>query len=135
MDIDAANKELDKYEEKYLESNETIKSLIASTNTSYKEINLEGTSIRIRRHMPKKTRSQALKTGKKLENANEDNIEEAEKGLYPIVASMCVDEPFSRSETWEYIDKKTGCIQEVLLKILAEVNQTDESIKSFRRKQ
>jgi hypothetical protein len=134
MDIETANKELDQYEEKVLESNEVIKNLISSTNNAYKTFELGGTSIRIRQHMPKKIRSQALKTGKKLENANEETIEEAEKGLYPIVAAMCVDEPFSKATTWKYIDEKTGCIQEVLLKILAEVNQTDESIKSFRRK-
>jgi hypothetical protein len=135
MDVESQNKELDAYEEKYLENNESIKKLISSTNTSYKEINIEGTSIRIRRHMPKKIRSQALKTGHKLERATEDNIDEAEQGLYPIVAAMCVDEPFSKAETWKYIDEKTGCIQEVLMKILAEVQQTDESIKSFRRRQ
>ena len=134
MDIEKENVALDKYEEKYLESNERIKELISSTNSSFKEIKVGNESIRIRRHMPKKTRSLALKVGKRLEVATENTIEEVEQGLYPIVASMCVDEPFSREETWKYIDEKTGCIQEVIFLILEEVNKSDESVKNFRRK-
>ena len=134
MDIETENAALDKYEEKYLESNERIKELISSTNSSFKEIKVGNESIRIRRHMPKKTRSLALKVGKRLEVATENTIEEVEQGLYPIVASMCVDEPFSREETWKYIDEKTGCIQEVIFSILEEVNKSDESVKNFRRK-
>lgn len=134
MDEDKAMRELDEMEFKDLEDDENIKSLIASTNKVFKTIHIGEADIRIKQYMPKKVRAEALKAGRALEVATEENLSEAENKLYPVVASMCIDKPFSKPETWKYIDEKTGCIQDVILKIIAEVNKTDGDVKSFRRK-
>lgn len=134
MDVEAENKKLDTYEEKYLESHEKIKELIASSNSSYKEIKIGDSSIRIKSRMPKSVRLLSVKIGKQLENADENTFQEVEEKLYGLVASMCIDEPYTHRETWAYIDDKTGGIQEALLLILSEVNKVDVDLKSFRGK-
>jgi len=135
MDVEKENDALDNYEVKHIEENENIKELISSINATHKEIVAGSKSIRIRRHMPKKIRTTALKVAKELERADENTFEGVEEKLYPIVAAMCIDEPFTSAATWRHIDEKTGCIQDVLLMIISEVSATEDKIKSFRGKQ
>jgi len=135
MDIEAENKALDLVEEKYIVDNDKVKELIVSTNTSYKEISIGTVTLRIKSYMPKKTRKDALRVGRELEGANEDTISAIEEKLYPIIASMCVDGPFTDALTWKHIDEQTGCVQAVLFEMINEVMKTDEKVKSFRRKQ
>jgi len=130
LDVETANKELDNFEVNLLDKNEKIKELIASANHAFSTISLEGVDLRIKKYMPKKIRHRMLKLAKKYEDV--ERIDEAEDELYALVASMCIDDPFNKKESWLYLDNETGCIQEVVIKIANEVSKTDKDIKSFR---
>jgi len=113
MDVDQSNKELDEFEIRALENNEMVKSLITSTNNTFREIKVGGSSVRIKQYMPKKVRTQTLKIGRTLEHSDGKDIEGVEETIYPIVAGMCVDEPFTKESTWRYIDE----IEDVFLTV------------------
>ena len=132
MDVEQGHKELDNYEEKVIESNEAVKRLIVSVNSNHKEITIGTEKICIRPYMPKKIRAAAVKVGRQLQEATEETLPLIEEGIYPIVAAMCVDAPFTDEKVWVAVDSETGCIQDVLMRIIEEVNKVDESVKSFR---
>ncbi len=134
MDEAKVDKEFDDMEMQELLSNENIKSVISSANKTYRTIKLGDTDINIKQYMPKKVRHTLIQISHNLESATEGDLESIEAEMYPLVASMCVDNPFTKASTWKYLDNETGCIQDVLIKIANEVSKTDSDIKSFRRK-
>jgi hypothetical protein len=133
MDVNEEFKKLDAVEVKLMEENEEVKSLLNSINTSCKNIKMGEVNIRIKAFMPKKLRSAFMKVGgevSKIEGI--EGLDAVEREFYPLVAQMCVDAPFNNAKTWQFIDERQGCITEVVMKIIAEVNSTDVKIKSFR---
>jgi hypothetical protein len=133
MDEDAAFNELEQTEVKFIEKNEEVKKLISNQSSLHKEIVVGNTTIKIRAFMPRATRIRIMKAGNDQKKVKtEEDLVKIEKRLYPIVASMCLDDPFNKAKTWEYIDEKIGCIQDVILKIVSAVHKVDEDIKSFR---
>lgn len=133
MDADSEFKKLDDFEIKKYEENEEIKTLLSSARKSYKFIDVGGRKIKIRAYMQKATRKKLIKVGKAY-NKTEDveDIDIIEAMFYPIVAEMCIDPPFNDPKAWQYIDEQEGCIEDVVSKILAAVNETEGGIKSFR---
>jgi hypothetical protein len=133
FDEDEAFKELEKREVKTIEENESIKRLLSSSSTVFKEIKIGDQSIRVKAFMPRAVRMRLLKTGNALKNAkSDDQILKIESQIYPIIAAMCIDPPFNNAKTWVYLDEKIGCAQNVLIEILGEVTVTDKSIEKFR---
>lgn len=133
MDAEEEFKKLDAAEIKALEENEELKSLITSVKTLSKSIRLGNKDIRIKAYMRKQLRTKFIKVSKKLgEIEGVEEVESIERLFYPLVAAMCLDPPFNEAKTWQYIDEQEGCIQDVTMKIIAEVNNTDVKIKSFR---
>ena len=136
MNEDAAFEELEQLEIDGFESNEDIKKLLEDQSSLFKTIKLGKTTIRIRAYMPRNIRLKLLKLGSDSKKAKtEEDMIKVEKRLYPLVAGMCLDKPYSEPKTWLYVDNKLGCIQEVVLKIVSEVNKVDEELKTFRRVQ
>ena len=135
MDVNEEFKKLDAVEVKLMEENEEVKSLLNSISTSCKNITIGEANIRIKAFMPKRLRSAFMKVGGEISNIEGiEGLEEVEQKFYPLVAQMCVDAPFNDAKSWQFIDERQGCIQEVVMKIIAEVNSTDVKIKSFRGK-
>jgi hypothetical protein len=133
MDEDAEFKKLEEAEVKTLEDNEELKSLLNSVKTSSKTIRLGNKDIRIRAYMKKNIRIRFVKISKLLGDIEDvEEVEKIEQQFYPLVAAMCLDSPYNESKTWQFIDDKEGCIQDVTMKIIAEVNSTDVKIKTFR---
>lgn len=133
MDEDAEFKKLEEVEVKTLEDNEELKSLLNSVKIASKTIRLGNKDIRIRAYMKKNVRMRFIKISKQLGDIeNVETVEKIEQQFYPLVAAMCLDPPYNESKTWQFIDDKEGCIQDVTMKIIAEVNSTDVKIKSFR---
>jgi hypothetical protein len=133
LDEDTAFEELEQFEIKKLESNEEIRKLISDQSSLYKTIEIGETKIRIKAYMPRNIRLKLLKIGGDTKRAKtEEEVIKAEKRLYPLIAGMCLDDPFNKQKTWLYLDTKLGCIQDVVLKIISEVNKVDEKLKSFR---
>jgi hypothetical protein len=133
MDVNAENNSLDEAEVKVLEQNEELKSLLTSVKSTYKTIKLGTKDIRIKAYMPKKVRLDIIKATKELGNVEDaEDVDKTERKFYPLVAAMCIDAPYSDEKTWQFIDERESCIQDVTMKIIAEVNTTDVKIKSFR---
>jgi hypothetical protein len=133
MDVDEEFKKLDEAEVKTLEENEELRSLLSSVKSSSKSIRLGNKDIRIKAYMKKQLRSKFIKVSRKLgEIDGVEDVEAIEQQFYPLVAAMCIDAPYNNSKTWQYIDDQEGCIQDVTMRIIAEVNNTDVKIKSFR---
>lgn len=135
MDEDEAFGELEQVEIKEIESHEEVKKLISNQSSLNKQIVVGGIPIKIKAYMPRTVRIKIMKAGNDLKKCkNEEDISKIERRLYPIIASMCIDDPFDKAKTWAYVDEKTGCIQDVIYKIVSEVHKLDEDVKSFRGK-
>jgi hypothetical protein len=133
MDVEEEFKKLDDVEIKAFESNEEIKQLISGMRTTFRKIKLGGKEIRIKPYMPKQVRKRFLRVSKDLTDVQDvEGVEEIERRFYPLVAAMCVDAPYNESKTWQYLDEAEGCIQDVTMKIMAEINKADSDVKSFR---
>jgi hypothetical protein len=133
MDIDSEFKKLDDEEIKLFKENEEIKSLLSSVKSISKSIRLGNKDIRIKAYMKKQLRAKFIKVSKQLgEIDGLDDVGIIEQQFYPLVAAMCLDAPYNDPKTWQYIDEQEGCIQDVTMKIITEVNTTDVKIKSFR---
>ena len=133
LDVEAEFKNLDEVEIKTFENNEELKQLLSTMRTTYKKILLTGKIIRIKSYMPKPVRKRFLRVSKDLGDVVDiDGVEAIERRYYPLVAAMCVDAPYTDPKTWQYLDEQEGIIQDVTMKILAEVNKTDAEIKAFR---
>ena len=136
MDLDEEYEKLDALEVKILEQNEEVKKIISTQNSASKTITFGGVEIKIRAYMPRAVRLKIMKAGNDLKSVKtEKELRAIEKRLYPIISEMCMEKPYTDPKTWHVIDVKTSAIQEVLFKIVSEVTQTDEAIKSFRNKQ
>jgi hypothetical protein len=135
MDEDEAFNELEQVEIKEIESHDEIKKLISNQSSLYKQIEVAKVQIKIKAYMPRSVRLKIMKAGNDLKKCKtEEDISKIERRLYPIIAAMCIDEPFNKASTWNYIDEKTGCIQDVIFRIVSEVHKLDEDVKSFRGK-
>jgi hypothetical protein len=124
---------IDKQEAKLLAANEDVKKLIASANKIHKVIRIGDINVRIRAFMPRGVRLKVLKAGTILKKVKTDeDVLNADKLVYPIIAEMCLDFPYNKAKTWEDVDEKTGVAQKVLLDIMEVVNSTEKSIETFR---
>lgn len=60
------------------------------------------------------------------------DIEEADAEIYDIMALICLDEPYTKPAAWEYIDKETGAVPDILKQMIEKITGTETSARRFR---
>jgi hypothetical protein len=127
MDPAELNQMLTEERKKILEGDEVVRKLILSSKERYKVVKIGETDVRIRPTIPRDVRREIEKITKE-----DSSVEESEVLMYELISKMCLDDPFDKPSTWEYIDDQTGQVMEFLASIYKEALSTESQIKSFR---
>ena len=127
MELEALNQKLTEERKKILEEDEKIRKMITSSKERYKVVNIGETEVRIKPTIPRDVRREIERITK-----SDSSVEESENLMYELIAKMCLDDPFNKADTWEYIDNETGQCMEFLASIYKEALSTEAQIKNFR---
>ena len=128
MELQEISQKLTEERAKMLEADERVRKMILSSKERYKIVKIGETDVRIRPTIPRDVRRQIEKITK-----SDSSVEESEVLMYSLIARMCLDDPFDKSDTWEYIDNETGQAMEFLAMIYKEALSTESEIRDFRR--
>lgn len=120
-------KKFDEMIEKEAESNSEIRALLTTFKTVPREIEVFGAKLKVLPTIPRKLRKEIAK----FESISDD-MEATEQHMYTILSKVCTEAPFNKSETWEYLDEKTGMVPELMRVIFNEAYEVEKKIKKFR---
>jgi hypothetical protein len=127
MALEAEDKRLTEVRKQILEQDETIRKMVLSAKDRYKIVKIGETEIRIRPTIPRDVRKEIEKITK-----SDSGVEESEHLMYDLISKMCLDDPFDKADTWEYIDNETGSVMSFLADVYRTALDTEAAIKSFR---
>lgn len=109
------------------EESEKIKNLLTQVETKeYNVLVIGDLKIKILPSLPKKLRKKVMDMSKI------DDPDAQDEEAYNIIASMCVESPYNRSELWKALDEEYGLAIPVLDRIYKESVNTEASIRNFR---
>ena len=128
MDIQELNQKLTAERQKLLEQDENVRKMILSSKERYKIVRIGETDVRIRPTIPRDVRRQI-----EVITKSDSSVEESEVLMYSLIARMCLDDPFDKADTWEFIDNSTGEAMNFLSLIYKEALNTESEIRNFRR--
>lgn len=111
-----------------IKGNPTIKALITNSKGKFKTFKVNDVEVKILYSIPRTLRHEI----ESYQGKDQIPIGETESIVYSLIAKMCIEDPFNKPETWEYIDNETGMALNILSDIFAEVSKTENQIKSFR---
>jgi Flp pilus assembly secretin CpaC len=132
---DEAYQELEEREVKQFEEHEEIRQILSASKKIHKTIKVQGVDVQIRAFMPRSVRLKLLKLGNALKAAKTaEEAQKAESAVYPILAEMCIEDPYNTAKLWVFLDKEIGCAQQAVIDIMEAVNSTDKQIEDFRGK-
>jgi len=128
MDVQELNQKLTAERQKLLEQDENVRKMILSSKERYKIVRIGETDVRIRPTIPRDVRRQI-----EVITKSDSSVEESEVLMYSLIARMCLDDPFDKADTWEFIDNSTGEAMSFLSEIYKEALNTESEIRNFRR--
>lgn len=128
MELQELSQKLTEERQKMLEADERVRKMILSSKERYKIVTIGETDVRIRPTIPRDVRRQIEKITK-----SDSSVEDSEVLMYELISRMCLDDPFDKPDTWEYIDNETGQAMEFLAMIYKEALSTESEIRDFRR--
>lgn len=123
--------EADEMTKKALEANASVAGIIASGEKAVSKITVNGIDIRHKTFIARPLRRQLVKLSK---TTDESDYEGMENTMYKTLALLCLDPPFDNPQTWSYIEEQGGDASAILADIMANINKSQEDLKSFRRK-
>lgn len=123
--------EADEMTKKALEANASVAGIIASGEKAVSKITVNGIDIRHKTFIARPLRRQLVKLSK---TTDESDYEGMENTMYKTLALLCLDPPFDNPQTWSYIEEQGGDASAILADIMANINKSQEELKSFRRK-
>lgn len=128
MEMSELSQKLTEERQKMLESDERVRKMILSSKERYKIVTIGETDVRIRPTIPRDVRRQIEKITK-----SDSSVEDSEVLMYELISRMCLDDPFDKADTWEFVDNETGTAMTILADIYRAALDTEAEIKSFRR--
>jgi hypothetical protein len=128
MEPQELSQKLTEERQKMLESDERVRKMILSSKERYKVVTIGETEVRIRPTIPRDVRRQIEKITK-----SDSSVEDSEVLMYELISRMCLDDPFDKADTWEFVDNETGECMSFLADIYKAALDTEANIKSFRR--
>jgi hypothetical protein len=134
--MDELHKKLDEIDGVTEEDKSKISSLLRSASERYKTVKVGEIELKIRSVLPRQVRHKLFNLLKKYQGVEEDpnkmDISELEDEAYEILATMCLESPFNKVETWRIIDDEQGIALDILGIIQEEAIKTEKEIKTFR---
>jgi|WetSurMetagenome_2_1015567.scaffolds.fasta_scaffold01555_15 hypothetical protein len=128
FNADEILKNLDDLERKEVMDNEQVRNILANAHARYKTIDVLGEKVKIRSLIDRNIRHYLEEKSK----VTEGSLDETEMSMYEVIAKMCIDPPFNRIETWEYLDTTSGVAPDAM-KAIFEINEAEEKkIKKFQ---
>jgi hypothetical protein len=123
--------EADEMTKKELEANANVAGIIASGEKAVSKITVNGVEIRHKSFIARPLRRQLLKLSQNTEDTDNEAVENV---MYKTLASLCLDAPFNTPQAWSYIEEKGGDAAAILAAIMANINKSQEELKTFRGK-
>lgn len=114
-----------------LKDNAAVLELLTNAKARYKEVDVLGTMIKIKPIVPKAVRHFM----DKIKDDKEYNtLGKVEETTYRLLATMCIEEPWNKTETWSIVDDGTGVALDFLTKVYEAAQDSTKAIKTFRTK-
>lgn len=131
--VDNAFSEISEEEREEIKTNSRVVAALRSKSDSVGTITCGDETIKFRLSINKKLRKKlsVYKTHKDdIQNAS---LEQTEIILYDIISSLCLEEPWTSPKTWSvYDDEAEVGVEEILIKMLSQINSHMEDVKNFR---
>lgn len=115
---------------KEIEGNDEIMALLTNAKGQYKEVDVNGVSVKIRPVIPKKARH----ISDDMQKTEDRTLDLVEDTTYNLLAQMCVESPYTNPETWKIVDDESGIAVDLLKRFFDIANDTSVKIKNFRTK-
>ena len=153
-DVDEADKELEEFIAEHETTLGDARKLLKIAGKKSKKITwtdgVDEVSFRVKIAIPFETRQRFTNIQKELVKMLEDRRAKAKalgvvnpeliglqelsagKPLYEIIASLCLDDPWDKWQTWAMIDKEMGLGPLALGEIFEKIKGTEAEVKSFR---
>jgi len=134
MDADAALEELKRMKQQHLESLPEVTELLTTEARRHKVVKYGNTSIKVRAAIPYDVQKAAEETRKAAEEMDEkgDTSAEVEVRMYQMLASLCIEAPWNRWQTWALVNMESGSAPTKLRDILGVITNSEKQIVSFR---
>ena len=104
-----------------------IKTLITSFKTEPKEIEILGGKLKVLPTIPRKIRHE-LQKFQQIEN----DLEATEQHIYYIMSQICVANPYTLPQFWEFLDDKYGNVPEIMKEVFEKAYEVEQKLKKFR---
>lgn len=127
--VDEAFAEIDQMTLDKLKANEDVAKLISSSKAKSDTIEVGGVKIRFKSFLDRRMRHQ-LSTVQKTVG---DDFIKTENVMYDTLASLCLDEPFNKKETWVFIEDSGGDVSGILRKMMETITENVTNVKDFRK--
>lgn len=119
---------LDAVEKTEVENNEQVRRILTSAKARFKTIDVMGEKVKIRSLIDRNIRHYLEEKSK----VTEGNLDQTEMSMYEVISKMCIEAPFDKPETWEYLDTTSGVAPDAM-KAIFEINEAEEKkIKKFQ---
>lgn len=122
--------ELEAKFQKIAEEDENIKQFILTNKGKNQEVEVFGLKLVLPSVIPKSVRHELAK----IQRKGDVDLEEAERDTYYLLSLLCLNEPFTTKEAWEYMDDQTGLAIDILGEVLEKGYQSEKKVQSFRGK-
>ena len=145
MDVIAETDKKDALDQARAFKHAAMEDLIRSSESRFLTVEHNGKSIRIRPAIPGKMRTQVVKLASKYKGIDLEALKrgggdlsiapelqrDSETQLYAVLASLCIDEPYTDAENWRYYDELTGEAERIFEKAQALIEEAHNTAISF----
>jgi hypothetical protein len=128
--VEEAFAEIDQMTLDKLKANEDVAKLISSSMAKSDTIEVGGVKIRFKSFLDRKMRHQLSNVQKTVG----DDFVKTENVMYDTLASLCLDDPFNKRETWVYIEDSGGDVSGILRQMMETITENVTNVKDFRPK-
>jgi hypothetical protein len=128
--VDEAFAEIDQMTLDKLKANEDVVKLISSSQAKVDTIEVGGVKIRFKAFLDRKLRHQLHGVQKTVGS----DFVKTENAMYDTLASLCMDEPWNKRETWVFIEDSGGDVSGILRQMMERITENVTNVKDFRPK-
>ena len=129
MDENVASQELQKTEYDDFKENAQLKAIVAGQLAKKLSVTVNGVEIFIKAALPKGRRDQLIRIAKGYQAGDTEN---ADKEIYDVLSSICLDFPYTTATAWAYVDEQTGAVPEIMKQVVEKITGVEASAKRFR---
>lgn len=134
FDIKKEMEALDGFEADKEQVNEKVLELIRAKESAHVVVEIEGFKLKVKPTVSKRVMQIQKAISKEVETDDGEDLDAIQKLASILLASVCVEEPFTDPKTWMVVAEKTDDILGSVNTVLAKITETQDNIKTFRKK-